>query len=284
MAARTDNASSSRGHLITIVASRRRTDSGLLEAWASREVLLFLAWKETKIKYKQTYLGVGWAILQPTLSTIVFTLLFGKLGKISSAGVPYPVFVYVGLLPWTYFANVVPAASNSLVANISLLTKIYVPRMLIPASSAMAGMVDLMIATALAVPLLIAFHVGVGVRLLLLPLPLVSLVIYASGLGLALSALNVKYRDIRYVLPFFLQLLLFLSPVIYPPSIVPVAWRWVLGFNPMTGIIEGFRTALIPAVAPDWPAIATSTAISVVVLWLAMIAFRRAEPGLADVV
>jgi homopolymeric O-antigen transport system permease protein len=255
----------------------------LREIWAYRELLFFLTWRDIKIRYKQTLLGAAWAIIQPLFAMLLFTLLFGKLGKIPSDNIPYPLFAYAGLLPWTFFANAVTNSGNSLVGSTSLITKVYFPRMIIPAAAVAAGLVDFLIAFLLLIPLLIYYRISLTLNLLMLPLCLILTTLLALGVGMWLSALNVRFRDVRYALPFMIQLWLFASPVIYPSSMVPEKWQWVLTLNPMTGIIEGFRASLFGKDF-EWQAIIVSAVLTMFLLVVAAHVFRRVEDTFADIV
>lgn len=256
---------------------------GLQDLWHYRELLYFLIWRDIKIRYKQTLLGAGWAIIQPLFAMLLFTLFFGRLARIPSDGVPYPLFAYAGLLPWTFFANALTNSGNSLVGSSSLITKVYFPRVIIPAAAVLAGLLDFVIAFLLLIPMLIYYRIAVTWNLLLLPVFVCLAIFLALGVGMWLSALNVKYRDIRYALPFLIQLWLFASPVIYPVSIMPERWRWVLALNPMTGIIEGFRASLFGGKL-DTLTTLTSAALTIVILIVSFVAFRRVEDGFADIV
>ncbi len=272
--------------LVRIRPGRSWVAVDLSDLWAYRELFYFLIWRDLKVRYKQTALGVAWAILQPLFTMLIFTLFFGKLAGIESrtGGVPYPVFVYAGLLLWTFFSNAVTNSGNSLVGNSNLLSKIYFPRMLIPAATVGAGLVDLAIAFLLLIPLMIYYGVAVSWTVVMLP-PLVALTtLLALGVGMWLSALNVKYRDVRFALPFLIQLWMFVSPIIYPSSFVPDRWRWLLALNPLTGIIDGFRASLFGHQEFDWATLALSTVITLAVLLYAAYAFWRMEENFADIV
>src|SRR5882672_9498238 len=211
---------------------------GFGELWRFRELLYFLTLRDIQIRYKQTMLGAAWAIIQPLFAMLLFTLFFGRLARIPSDNIPYPLFAYAGLLPWTFFANAITNSANSLVGSTSLITKIYFSRMIIPAAPVLAGLLDLAIAFVLLVPLMIYYRVTLSWQILLLPIFICLATLLAFGVGMWMAALNVKYRDVRYALPFVIQLWLFASPVIYPASMMPDRWRWMLALNPMTGIIE----------------------------------------------
>jgi lipopolysaccharide transport system permease protein len=217
-------------------------------------------------------------------TTLVFTLIFGRLAAMPSDDIPYPLFAYAGLLPWTFFANAVTSSSNSLVGSANLVTKVYFPRMIIPGSAVAAGVVDFAIAFVILVGMMIYYGVAITWAVVLLPVLLLIMMLLALGVGMWLSALNVKYRDIRFAVPFMIQLWMFASPIIYPASLVPAKWQWVLRLNPMTGIIEGFRAMLLRPSEIDARALAASAAVTLVVLVYAAYAFRRMERSFADVV
>jgi lipopolysaccharide transport system permease protein len=238
---------------------------------------------DVKVRYKQTVLGAAWAVIQPLFTMVIFTLFFGKLAGIPSNGVPYAIFAYAGLLPWTFFSNAVTNSSNSLVGSANLVTKIYFPRMMIPGAAVAAGLIDLAISFIILVGLMIYYGVSVGWNILILPLLIVLTTLLATGVGMWMSALNVKYRDIRYALPFLIQLWMFLSPIIYPLSMVPEKWRWALMLNPLTGVVEGFRSALFSQPF-DWVAIALSAGITLVLLVSSAYAFRKMERNFADII
>lgn len=252
------------------------------ELWEHRELLYFLVLRDVMVRYKQTVLGVAWAVLQPVFSMVVFTIIFGKLAKLPSDGIPYPVFVYAGLLPWMFFANAVTGASNSLLNQQALLTKIYLPRLFVPAAAVGGGLVDLCVSFAVFAGLMLLYGVVPGWGLLAVPLLVLLAVIAAFGVGLTLAALTVTYRDVRHVVPFLVQAWLFISPVIYPVSMVPAEWQWLLALNPMTGVIDAFRSALLDR---PWnlSALATSTASALVLLVYGLFYFRKTERRFADI-
>lgn len=268
---------------ILIEAKSPRVRFDLRQLWVYRELLYFLIWRDIKIRYKQTLLGAGWAIIQPLFTMLLFTVFFGKLARIPSDGVPYPLFAYAGLLPWTFFANALTNSGNSLVGSSSLITKVYFPRVIIPAAAVLAGLLDFVIAFLLLIPMLMYYRIAVTWNLLLVPVFVCLAIFLALGVGMWLSALNVKYRDIRYALPFLIQLWLFASPVIYPVSIMPERWRWVLALNPMTGIIEGFRACLFGGKLDPLTTL-TSAALTIAVLIISFFAFQRVEDSFADIV
>ncbi|HKO63285.1 MAG TPA: ABC transporter permease [Pyrinomonadaceae bacterium] len=269
--------------VVTIEPTTSWVSLRLGDLWQYRELLYFLIWRDVKVRYKQTFLGAAWAILQPLMTMIIFTLLFGRLAGMPSDGIPYPIFAYSGLLIWTFFANAISNSGNSLVGSANLITKIYFPRMIIPGAAVGAGLVDLLIAFLLLIALMIYYRVPFRLTSLMI-VPLVALTsLLALGVGMWLSALNVKYRDIRYAIPFLVQLGIFVSPVIYPMSMLPPRWRWVLALNPLSGIIENFRVALFGG-RFTWNALAISTAITLLVLVGSAYSFRRMEKTFADVV
>ncbi len=253
------------------------------DLWAHRDLLYFLAWRDVKVRYKQTAMGVAWVILQPLLTMAIFTVLFGRLAKVPSDGEPYPIFVFAGLLPWTYFNQAVTTASNSLVGNAALITKVYFPRLVIPAAAVCAGLVDFAISAS--IMFLMAFHYGMpfGASLLLIP-PLMALTaLFALCVGMWMSALNVKYRDVRYALPFLLQIWMYLTPIIYPLKFIPERWRWLLALNPLSGMIQAFRAAVFGR-AIDWSGLGLACAMTAVFLIAAGWSFRRMERQFADIV
>lgn len=269
--------------LVTIKPSRSWVALDLRGLWNYRELLYFLTWRDVKVRYKQTLLGVAWAILQPLATMLIFTLFFGQLAGIPSDGIPYPIFAYAGLLPWTFFSNALTNSGNSLVASSSLITKVYFPRMIIPAAAVAAGLVDFLIAFGLLIGLMIYYKVAVSWAMLMIPVLTVLLAVLALGVGMWMSALNVKYRDIRYALPFVIQLLMFASPLIYPVSMLPPKLRLALTLNPLTGIIEGYRAAVFGR-AFDWKAIAVSTVVTLCLLVFSAYFFRKTEKNFADIV
>jgi lipopolysaccharide transport system permease protein len=270
--------------VVTIEPTKSWVALRLGDLWQYRELLYFLIWRDVKVRYKQTLLGAVWAILQPLLTMIIFTLLFGKLAGIKSDGIPYPIFAYAGLLIWTLFANAVTNSGNSLVSSANLISKVYFPRMIIPGAAVGACLVDFAISFVILVPLMIYYGITVNPTIVMLPALIALATLLAVGVGMWLSALNVKYRDIRYAIPFLIQLGMFASPVIYPVSMVPEKWRWVLMLNPLTGIIENFRIALFADRSFEWKSLAVSAAITLFVLIYSAYSFRRMERGFADIV
>ena len=269
--------------LVSIRPSKRWAALDLKSIWAYRELLYFLTWRDVKVRYKQTVLGALWAIIQPLFTMIIFTLFFGKLAGVPSDGIPYPIFAYAGLLPWTFFSNAVNNSSNSLVGSANLITKVYFPRMIIPGSAVAAGLVDFAIAFGVLAVLMAWYRVSVSINLFLLPLLVLLTALLALGVGMWMSALNVKYRDIRYAVPFAIQLLMFATPIIYPSSMVPWPWRSLLSLNPLAGLIEGYRAALFGKPI-HWPSLAASATMTVGLLIFAAFYFRKTERTFADIV
>ena len=277
-----DSLTTSDDPVVIIEPGRKSLGFNLIELWRYRELLYFLTWRDIKVRYKQTVLGATWAVMQPLLLMLIFTFVFARLGGIKSENVPYPIFVYAALLPWTFFAHAVTNSGNSLVGSTSLITKVYFPRVIIPAAAVAAGLVDFSIAFILLIVLMFYYHVGLHAGILLLPVFVLMAIMLALGVGMLMSALNVKYRDVRHALPFLIQIWMFASPVMYP---VPAGWRWswLFALNPMTGIIQGFRSALFEK-AFDWPSLGVSAVIILLVLICAVFTFNRMEKSFADVI
>jgi len=270
--------------VVVIEPSKSWVGLHLRDVWQYRELLYFLTWRDVKVRYKQTLLGAAWAILQPLLTMLIFTLLFGLLAGIKSEGIPYPIFAYSGLIVWVFFSNSVTNSGNSLVGSANLITKIYFPRMIIPPAAVAAGLVDLALAFVIQTVLMIYYHVHITWALTMIPVLVILATGLALGVGMWLSALNVKYRDIRYAIPFLMQIWMFGSPLIYPLSLLPEKWRWLLMLNPLTGIIQNFRTALFANEAFDWKSLGVSALITVMVLTYSAFSFRRMEKQFADIV
>jgi lipopolysaccharide transport system permease protein len=257
---------------------------GLKEVWRYRELLFFLAWRDVKVRYKQTGLGVAWAVLQPLLGMIVFTIFFGRLAKVPSDGIPYPLFSYSALLAWQLFAYSVTESSNSVVASERLITKVYFPRLVIPMASILAGLVDFAVAFVLLIGLMVYYGVYPGWGILTLPLFIIFELATALGVGLWLSALNVQYRDVRYTVPFIAQFWMFASPVVYSSTLVPARWRPLYGLNPMAGVVEGFRWALLGKQPAPGMMFAVSSIVVAALLVSGLYYYRRMEKNFADVV
>ena len=273
-------------HLV-IESQASRTVLDLRDLWRYRELFYFLTWRDIKVRYKQTALGAAWAIIQPVFNMLLFTLLFGKLAKLPSDHLPYPLFAFAGLLPWTFFSNAINSSGNSLVGSSHLITKVYFPRIIIPASSIMAGMVDLAFSFAVMAALLVWYQVPVGAQILMLPALLFLTSMLALGVGMWLSALNVKFRDIRYVIPFLIQFWMFATPIIYPTSMMPQKYRLIFALNPMTGLIEAYRVALLGKLNGahfSWMTLGFSSAVTLAVFIYAAYTFRRMEKTFADIV
>jgi lipopolysaccharide transport system permease protein len=272
------------GAVITILQpSRGFARLRLKELWDYRELAYFLAWRDIKVRYKQTAIGVVWAILQPLTMMLVFTLFFGKLAKIPSDGLPYPLFAYAGLLPWQVFSRSLSESANSLVTEQRLITRVYFPRLLVPLSSVMAALVDFAIASVLLVGMMLAYGIMPSLVIVWLPLFIVLMMATALGIGFWLSALNLEYRDVRYVLPFLTQLWLFLTPVVYPTSLVPEQWQPLYSLNPMVGVIEGFRWALFGVGDGPSSTLVVSSLMALTLLASGMLFFHWRERTFADV-
>ena len=256
----------------------------LRDLWDYRELLYFLVWRDVKVRYKQTALGALWAILQPVMTMVVFSIFFGRLAKIPSDGVPYPVFAFTALLPWQLFAYALSESSNSLVGSQNLITKVYFPRLVIPIAGVLAGLVDFAIAFLVLLGLMWYFGIVPTAAIALLPLFVLLAIVTALSVGLWLAALNVKYRDVRYTLPFLTQLWMFATPVAYPSSLVPERWRALLGLNPMAGVVEGFRWALLGKAHQPGPLLIVSIVAVIVLLIGGLMYFRKTEATFADVI
>ncbi len=268
---------------VTIQAGRRSLASELVEAWRYRDVGIVLGTRDIKVRYKQTVFGIGWAVLQPLLAMLVFSVVFGRLARLSSDGAPYPAFAYAGILPWTLVSSIVSGAAASLVANERLITRVYFPRILIPLSVLGYTVLDFALALALAVPLIAFLHPHVGVQLLLVPGVLCGLLLCGVGCGLFLAALNVTYRDVRHAVPFALQIWMFASPVVYSATIVPERFRTVAALNPLYGLITAFRGGLL-GTPIDYPALTVSIVVSVAVFLGGTLYFVRVQHRFADIV
>jgi lipopolysaccharide transport system permease protein len=267
-----------------IEPSRAWVPLHLGELWEYRELLYFLVWREIKVRYKQTALGIAWAVMQPFFTMVVFSVFFGSLGKIPSDGLPYPVFAYCALLPWQLFALALSESSNSIVANQRLITKVYFPRLMVPMAAVCVGLADFLVAFVVLIAMLVYYDITPSWAIWTLPLWTGLAITTALGVGLWLSALNVRYRDVRYTLPFLTSIWLFATPVVYPSSIVPVKWQALYALNPMVGVVEGFRWALLDKASPSLVMVATSGLAVVAILVTGLFYFRRTERTFADLV
>jgi lipopolysaccharide transport system permease protein len=270
-------------HVTVIEPSRSWRILDWRELWAYRELLWVLSTRDVRVRYKQSVLGASWAVLRPVLTMVIFTLVFGRLAKMPSDGLPYAVFVYAGLLPWMFFASAITASAGSLVGSAHLVSKVYFPRLIIPLSSLGSALVDLAVSALVLLALMLWFGVAWSASLVAVPLLIVGIAITAVGVGTLLSALTVSYRDFVHITPFLVQIWMFATPVVYPASLVPPHWQWLLQLNPLTGLVEGFRAAFLGRPL-DAASIAFSFAISIAVLVLAVFYFERAERRFADVI
>ena len=254
------------------------------EFWRYKELLYFFVWRDIKVKYKQTVLGALWAVIQPFFSMVVFTIFFGELAKMPSDGIPYPVFSYAALVPWTYFTGALSSASNCLVGNSNLLTKVYFPRVALPVASVLAGLIDFFIASILLGGVMMYYHIPFTFQLIFWPILILPLMLLALGFGMLLASLNVKYRDIKYTIPYGIQLLLFLTPIIYPVSIVPEKYRIFILLNPLTGIIESFRSIVVHNKPVDFMSLGISFVVILSVLAIGLSVFHNTEKSFADLI
>jgi lipopolysaccharide transport system permease protein len=281
-------------HLIVVKPSKGWISLKLKELWEYRELLYFMAWRDIRVRYKQTVLGAAWAIIQPFFTMVVFSIFFGKLAKVPSDGLPYPIFAYAALVPWTFFANGLNQAtffanglnqaSNSLVGSANLIKKVYFPRLVVPISSVISGVVDFVLAFAVLLGMMLFYGILPTVNILWLPLFVLLIFVTALGAGFWLSALNVQFRDVRYTVPFLTQFWLFATPIAYPSSLLSEPWRTLYGVNPMVGVVEGFRWALLGTDTAPGPIIIVSTVVALVVFVGGAFYFRRMEKTFADVV
>ena len=256
----------------------------LRELWLYRELLFFLAWRDIKLRYKQTALGAAWAILQPLLTMVIFSVIFGQLAKLPSDGIPYPIFTYAALLPWQLFAFALTNSSNSLINSQNLISKVYFPRLIIPLASTLAGVMDFAIAFLVLLGLMVYYHITPTMAILYLPLFLLLALLSALAVGVWLSALSVEYRDVRYIVPFLTQFWMYATPIAYASSLIPENWRLLYGLNPMTGVVEGFRWALLGIQTSGGSMILVSAAVVVVMFISGLYYFRRMENNFADVI
>lgn len=269
------------GHVTRVRAGARWRPSDLRELWAYRELLWVLARRDVQVRYRQTLLGAGWALVRPVMTMVVFSVVFGRFAGMPSNGLPYPVFVLAGLLPWTFFAGAVGAAGGSLVGSAGLVGKVYFPRLLLPLAAIGVGLVDLLIATAVLLGLMAYYGLAFTAQLLTVPLVVLLLATTAAAFGILVAALSVTYRDVQQLVPYALQVWMFLSPVIYPVELFPERWRWLLALNPLTGLIGGFRAAFLGQPL-DVAALAVAVAASLPLLAAAIVVFQRSERRFAD--
>ena len=273
-----------RAHRTVIKPSVGWPSIDLKEIWAYRELLGILAWRDVSVRYKQSVVGIGWAIIQPVMTMIIFTIIFGKFAKLPSEGIPYPVFTYCALLPWSYFARSLGDSSDSLVGSANLITKIHFPRIILPVSKVFAGLIDLSIAFIILVGMMVWYRIVPTAGILLLPVFIVIAMLASLGVGLWLTALNVLYRDVKFVVPFLIQFWMYASPVAYSTSIIPDQWKWVYGLNPMVGVVEGFRWALLGKTAPLISMFFIPVLIIFVVLISGIYFFKKMEKTFADII
>lgn len=254
----------------------------LASLWEYRELLYFLVWRDVKVRYKQTVIGVAWAIIQPFTTMIIFTVVFGKLAKIPSDGLPYPVFAYTALLPWAYFSQALNRSGTSLVGNSHLITKVYFPRLMIPLAAATTPVVDFIVSFTILLGLMAYYGITPTLNILYLPFFMLLAILTALSVGLWLSPLNIRFRDVGYIIPFLTQIWMYASPVVYPVSLVPEQWRWAYSLNPMVGVIEGFRWALLGKENPAIAVIGVSASMVLIIFIGGVIFFKRMENTFAD--
>jgi len=271
-------------HVIVVKPSKGWISLKLRDLWEYRELLYFLTWRDIKVRYKQTVLGAAWAIIQPFFTMVVFSLFFGKLAKVPSDGIPYPIFAYAALVPWTFFANGLSQSSNSLVDNANMLKKVYFPRLVVPLSSVISGVVDFILAFTVLLGMMLFYGIYPTIHVIWLPFLLLLTLTTSLGVGLWLSAMNVQFRDVRYTIPFLTQFWLFATPIAYPSSLLSEPWRTLYGINPMVGVVEGFRWALLGTETAPGPIIVVSAFVALALLVGGAFYFRRMEKTFADVV
>ena len=269
---------------IRIEPSKSLFSFKLGELWSHREILYFLTWRDLKIRYKQTVLGALWAVIQPLMMMVIFTVVFGNFAKVPSDGLPYPIFAYSALVPWNFFGSALNRCIGSLVANTNIISKVYFPRLIVPISATLSGLVDFAISFVILLGMVFWLGIVPGWGILALPLFILLALLTALGIGLWFAALNVKYRDIGHGIPLLVQLWMYASPVAYPVSLVPEKWRWLYKLNPMTGVIEGFRWALLGKESPDFGALGISAAVVLALLVGGTVYFKRTERTMVDVI
>ena len=269
---------------VVVIGTRRGwRDLGVAELWSHRELLYFFVWRDLKVRYRQTVFGASWAVLQPVLLMLIFTVSVGRLPGVGPAGIPYPLFAYAGLVPWTLFASSLGSASNSLVNSEGIISKVYFPRLLLPFAAVGSFIVDFLVAMVVLVVLMLYFHAAPSSAIVWLPLFTLFALVTALGVGTWLAAINVRYRDVKYVVPFLVQTWMFASPVIYVSTLIPKQWQWLYALNPMEGVLTGFRWALVGGAAPD-QMVLVSAAASVLVFLTGLVYFRHTEQTFADVI
>jgi lipopolysaccharide transport system permease protein len=266
------------------LAEHVRSENVFSELWSHRELLLFLAWRDVKVRYKQTGLGILWAIMQPLLTMAIFTVIFARFAHIGTGGVPAPIFYFSGLVPWLYISVSISMASLSLVTNMQLLTKIYFPRIMLPGAVALSGLMDFLLASLLMVAFLVYYHVHLTLAIFIWPLLVIQMFLLVLSMSLFLSALNVKFRDVKYAVPFFIQIWMYISPVIYPSSILPKVLRRWSALNPAEGLIEAFRHCLVPTSPVDWRVVGISAVVTLVMFIGSFVYFQRSERAFADII
>lgn len=267
--------------LVQIEAGNKWAALDIKSLWDYRELLYFLTWRDVKVRYKQTMLGVIWVVLQPLMTMLVTTIFFGKLVRVPSDGLPYALFVFAGLLIWMFFAKALTQSGNSLVGNANLITKVYFPRLIIPMATVLSGLVDFAVSFVLLLVLMLYYHVSLTMGIFVFPVLVLLVTMLALGSGIWLAALNVKYRDVSAIIPFLVQVGMFVTPIYYPSSLIPPKWQWLIKLNPLTGIIENSRAALF-GTPFDWHSLAVSAVLISALLLSALYAFRRLEKGFAD--
>jgi lipopolysaccharide transport system permease protein len=269
----------------SLLAVRSRlTTSFIDELWRYRELLYFFAWRDVKVRYRQAFLGAAWAVIQPLFNMVIFAVVFGRLAHVPSNGIPYPLFSYCALVPWTYFSSVVGLASGALTNNSGLITKVYFPRVLLPLATTLAGLLDFVIASVLLVAMMLYYHITPSWRLLLIPGVVLFMVLLTAGISMIVAAVSVRYRDVKYVLPFLIQIWLFATPVIYPSSIVPQRLRFLLALNPCWAVVDGFRACLFPGQPIDFKLLSISIGVSFGIFAAAVYYFRKSEREFADII
>ena len=269
--------------LVSIEPNQSWRPLRLRDLWVYRELLYFLTWRDLKVRYKQTFLGLAWIIIQPLMITLIYTIFLGQLVRVPSEGLPYLLFVYSGLIPWTFFSSAITSSGSSLVSNAHLITKVYFPRMVIPVATIGARIPDFGVGLLILAGIMFYYRVSLTWHILLLPVFIVLTVLLALSCGMLMAALSVKYRDIGFALPALMQFWMFASPVVYPMSLVPPRWHWVYKLNPLVGIIESFRASLFGR-AFNWPGLAVSAAVTLLLLICSAYVFRRSEKNFADLI